>query len=61
MLQDWATYEQKNKDDEFSMNGGNAVQFNSDQLLKYIDTLPSIESTTTVVTDRTSRLLQKGE
>ncbi len=43
------------------MNGGNAVQFNSDQLLKYIDTLPSIESTTTVVTDRTSRLLQKGE
>ncbi|WP_251979292.1 hypothetical protein [Salinibacter ruber] len=61
VLQDWATYEQKNKDDEFSMNGGNAVQFNSDQLLKYIDTLPSIESTTTVVTDRTSRLLQKGE
>lgn len=61
VLQDWATYEQENKDDEFSMNGGNAVKFNSDQLLKYIDTLPSIESTTTVVTDRSSRLLQEGE
>ena len=64
VLQDWATYEQgkeKKDDDEFTMNGGNAVKFNSDQLLKYIDTLPSIESTTTVVTDRSSRLLQSGE
>jgi len=61
VLQDWATYEQGNKDDdEFTMNGGNAVKFNSDELLKYIDTLPSIESTTTVVTDRSSRLLQNG-
>jgi len=62
VLQDWATYEQEDSDDdEFSMNGGNAVKFNSDELLKYIDTLPSIESTTTVVTDRSSQLLHGGE
>lgn len=62
VLQDWATYEQENKDsDEFTMNGGNAVKFNSDELLEYVDTLPSIESATTVVTDRRSRLLHEGE
>jgi hypothetical protein len=57
ILQDWADYEQ---DDEFTLNGGNSVKYNSSQLLKYVDTLPSIEQERTVVTDRNGGLIRDG-
>jgi len=57
VLQDWTTYKQEDSnDDEFTVYGGNAVKFTCDELLKYIDTLRSIESTT-MGTDRSSQLL----
>lgn len=49
------------EDEEFDMNGGNAVQYNTDQLLKYLDILPSLKTETIEVTDRSGRLLQSRE
>jgi hypothetical protein len=49
------------EDEEFDMNGGNAVQYNTNQLLKYLDILPSLKTETIEVTDRSGRLLQPGE
>lgn len=49
------------EDEEFDMNGGNAVQYNTVQLLKYLDILPSLKTETIEVTDRSGRLLQPGE
>ena len=48
------------EDEEFDMNGGNAVQYNTDQLLKYLDLLPSLKTETIEVTDRSGRLLRDG-
>lgn len=58
VLDDNTAYEQ---DEEFDMNGGNAVKFNSDELVKYLNTLPSLSQTTVQVTDRTGRLLSSSE
>jgi len=46
------------EDEEFDMNGGNAVQYNSQELLKYIDILPSLETSTIRVNDRSGRILR---
>lgn len=50
VMSDSTSYDE---DEEFDMNGGNAVQYNSDQLKKYMDTIPTIRTTTVEVTERT--------
>ncbi len=42
----------------FKMNGGNRVQYNPAELLKYVDLLPSIETTEVTITDRRSKVVQ---
>ena len=45
----------------FRMNGGNRIQYNPDELRKYVDLLPSIETTEITVTDRTAGVLQRDD
>ncbi len=49
------------EDEEFDMNGGNAVQYNTDQLLKYVDLLPSLKTSTVEITDRSGRLIRSED
>lgn len=49
------------EDEEFDMNGGNAVKYNSETLKRYMDTLPTLRSVTVKVTDRTGRLLRPSD
>lgn len=44
--------------DEFEMNGGNSVKYNSEMLMKYMNTIPSIGASTITVTDRTGRVVR---
>ena len=46
------------KGSTFKMNGGNRVQYNPAELRKYVDLLPSIETTEVTVTDRRSKVVQ---
>lgn len=48
-------------DEEFDLNGGNAVRYNSVQLRKYMDTLPTLRRTTVQLTDRTGRFVRSSE
>jgi len=48
-------------DEEFDLNGGNAVRYNSAQLGKYMDTLPTLRRTTVRVTGRTGRFVRPSE
>lgn len=54
LLQENTVY---SEDEEFDMNGGNAVQYNTSNLLPYVGTLPSIRTTSIQITDRTGKLL----
>lgn len=46
------------KGSTFKMNGGNRVQYNPAELRKYVDLLPSIETTEVTVADRRSKVVQ---
>lgn len=48
-------------DEEFDLNGGNAVHYNSDELKKYMDTLPTLRATTIQVANRTGQFLRSWE
>lgn len=56
ILEDSTDFEE---DEEFDMNGGNAVQYNSQTLLDFVNTLPSIESTAVSVTNRSERFVRE--
>jgi hypothetical protein len=45
----------------FRMNGGERVQYDPDELRKYVDLLPSIETTEVTITDRTSKVVGSNE
>lgn len=44
-------------DEQFDMNGGNNVQYNSEELKKLFGTLPAMRGHTVKITDRTGRFL----
>lgn len=48
-------------DEEFDLNGGNAVHYNSDELRKYLDTLPTLRRITIQVSNRTEQFLRSAE
>ncbi len=48
-------------DEEFDLNGGNAVRYNSEVLKKYMDTLPTLRRETIKVRDRTEQFLRPSE
>lgn len=48
------------EDEEFDMNGGNAVKYNSDALKKYVNLLPSLKATTIRVTNRKGCVMKNG-
>lgn len=45
-------------DEEFELNGGNAVRYNSAELEKYIGIMPTMRTTTVQVTGRTERVIR---
>lgn len=46
-----------NEDEEFDMNGGNAVKYNSDELGKYMNSFPTLREIVVTVHDRTGHLV----
>lgn len=48
-------------DEDFDMNGGNAVQYNSEELRKLFAVLPALRGYTVKITDRTGRFLHTSE
>lgn len=48
-------------DEEFDLNGGNAVQYNSEILRKYMGTIPTLRTTTIKVTDRSKGFLRSSK
>ena len=46
------------KNSSFRMNGGNRIQYNPEELTKYVDLLPSIETTEVTVTDRVGKVME---
>lgn len=45
------------EDEEFDMNGGNAVKYNSDELRKYMNSFPTLRETVVTVRDRSGHFL----
>lgn len=45
------------EDEEFDMNGGNAVKYNSDELRKYMNSFPTMREVVVAVHDRTAHLV----
>lgn len=58
MMSDSTDFE---SDEEFDLNGGNAVRYNSNQLAKYMDTMPTLRTTTIQVTGRSERVLRSSD
>lgn len=58
VLSDSTEYDE---DEQFDMNGGNAVNYNSEALKRYMNTLPTLRSVTVKITDRKGRLLQPSD
>ncbi|MFO8098680.1 MAG: hypothetical protein R6T83_03545, partial [Salinibacter sp.] len=48
-------------DADLNMKGGNKIQYNSDQLLKLVDVLPTVGTDQVVLTDRCGGLVPTGE
>lgn len=47
--------------DEFDMRGGNAVKYNSEMLMKYLNQLPSLGASTISITDRTGKVVRPSD
>lgn len=54
MLDDSTSFDE---DEEFDMNGGNAVKYNSGELRKYMNSFPTLREVVVTVHDRTGHLL----
>lgn len=48
-------------DEDFDMRGGNRVKYNTENIKEYIDILPSIETKTVQIADRSSGIVRSGE
>lgn len=55
MMSDSTNFEH---DDELDLKGGNAVRYNSDELQKYLGTLPTMQTETIRVTGRNERVIR---
>jgi hypothetical protein len=49
------------EEEDFDMRGGNRVKYNSEEVLKYIDLLPSIETKSIQLTDRRAGIVRRTE